>query len=181
MRTQIERNTAREGRASRQISAILKFNPFLDPAVCGPTAAAAMNFLGNVDAMIFDLCPRHANQNLIEVKAVRRTVILFLTGLGLLIVGIRAGMAIVFFNTFSKPTPLRVESIKRTDIDGRVKESFVSALPPTRLPQLTRVMPMVMTGSRWNKTVDVVSTSGPLANGHGRIVGGSREFEGLTG
>lgn len=33
----------------------LKFNMFADPAVCGSTAIAAMNFLGNVDAIIFDL------------------------------------------------------------------------------------------------------------------------------
>ena len=33
----------------------LKFNAFLDPEVCGPTAIAAMNFLGNVDAIIIDL------------------------------------------------------------------------------------------------------------------------------
>jgi retinol-binding protein 3 len=33
----------------------LKFNFFADPEVCGPTATAAMNFLGNVDALIIDL------------------------------------------------------------------------------------------------------------------------------
>jgi retinol-binding protein 3 len=33
----------------------LKFNMFADPDVCGATAVAAMNFLGNVDAIIFDL------------------------------------------------------------------------------------------------------------------------------
>ena len=33
----------------------LKFNFFADPEVCGPTAVAAMNFLANVDAVIFDL------------------------------------------------------------------------------------------------------------------------------
>ena len=33
----------------------LKFNMFADPDVCGPTAIAAMGFLGNVDAIIFDL------------------------------------------------------------------------------------------------------------------------------
>ena len=33
----------------------LKFNMFADPEVCGPTAVAAMNFLGHVDAIIFDL------------------------------------------------------------------------------------------------------------------------------
>jgi peptidase S41-like protein len=33
----------------------LKFNMFADPEICGPTASAAMNFLGNVDAIIFDL------------------------------------------------------------------------------------------------------------------------------
>jgi retinol-binding protein 3 len=33
----------------------LKFNVFADPEVCGPTAIAAMNFLGNVDAIIIDL------------------------------------------------------------------------------------------------------------------------------
>jgi hypothetical protein len=33
----------------------LKFNFFADPEVCGGTAIAAMNFLANVDAFIFDL------------------------------------------------------------------------------------------------------------------------------
>jgi hypothetical protein len=33
----------------------LKFNMFADPEVCGPVAIAAMNFLSNVDAIIFDL------------------------------------------------------------------------------------------------------------------------------
>jgi hypothetical protein len=33
----------------------LKFNAFIDPAICGATAAAAMNFLANADAIIFDL------------------------------------------------------------------------------------------------------------------------------
>ena len=33
----------------------LKFNGFMDPDVCGPTATAAMSFLANVDALIIDL------------------------------------------------------------------------------------------------------------------------------
>src|SRR5256886_12243428 len=33
----------------------LKFDFFGDPDVCGPTAVAAMNFLANVDVIIFDL------------------------------------------------------------------------------------------------------------------------------
>ncbi len=33
----------------------LKFNMFAEPTVCGPTATAAMNFLGNVRALIFDM------------------------------------------------------------------------------------------------------------------------------
>ena len=33
----------------------LKFDFFADPGICGPTVVAAMNFLGNVDAIIFDL------------------------------------------------------------------------------------------------------------------------------
>jgi retinol-binding protein 3 len=33
----------------------VKFNGFADPEVCGATAIAAMNFLANVDALIFDL------------------------------------------------------------------------------------------------------------------------------
>ncbi len=33
----------------------LKFNVFADPDICGATAAAAMNFLSSVDAIIFDL------------------------------------------------------------------------------------------------------------------------------
>jgi retinol-binding protein 3 len=33
----------------------VKFNGFADPEVCGATAIAAMNFLANVDALIFDV------------------------------------------------------------------------------------------------------------------------------
>jgi hypothetical protein len=33
----------------------LKFDFFADPGICGPTAVAAMNFLANVDAIVFDL------------------------------------------------------------------------------------------------------------------------------
>lgn len=33
----------------------LKFDFFADPAICGPTVVAAMNFLANTDAIIFDL------------------------------------------------------------------------------------------------------------------------------
>jgi len=33
----------------------VKFDFFADPDVCGPTAVAAMNFIANVDALIFDL------------------------------------------------------------------------------------------------------------------------------
>jgi C-terminal processing protease CtpA/Prc len=33
----------------------LKFDMFADPDVCGPTVVAAMNFVANVDAIIFDL------------------------------------------------------------------------------------------------------------------------------
>jgi retinol-binding protein 3 len=57
MRTQMERNNCSFEKAERLPSNIgyLKFNLFPDPEVCGPTAIAAMNFLGNVDAIIFDL------------------------------------------------------------------------------------------------------------------------------
>jgi hypothetical protein len=37
----------------------LKFDMFANPEVCGPTAVAAMNFLANVDAIIFDLRENH--------------------------------------------------------------------------------------------------------------------------
>jgi hypothetical protein len=33
----------------------VKFDMFADPEICGPTAVAAMNFVANVDAIIFDL------------------------------------------------------------------------------------------------------------------------------
>jgi hypothetical protein len=33
----------------------VKFDMFADPDICGPTVVAAMNFLANVDAIIFDL------------------------------------------------------------------------------------------------------------------------------
>ena len=57
MRTQMERNNCFFEKAERLPPNIgyLKFNAFPDPAVCGPTATAAMNFLGNADAIIFDL------------------------------------------------------------------------------------------------------------------------------
>lgn len=56
-RTELEHSNCAFERAERLSSNIgyLKFNAFADPAVCGPTATAAMNFLGNVDAIIFDL------------------------------------------------------------------------------------------------------------------------------
>ena len=57
MRTQMERSNCFFEKVERLASNVgyLKFNAFADPAVCGPTATAAMNFLGNVDAIIFDL------------------------------------------------------------------------------------------------------------------------------
>jgi hypothetical protein len=57
MRTQMERNNCFFDKVERLPLNIgyLKFNAFADPQICGPTAAAAMNFLGNVDAIIFDL------------------------------------------------------------------------------------------------------------------------------
>jgi C-terminal processing protease CtpA/Prc len=57
MQTRLERDNCAFEKVERLPSNIgyLKFNAFLDPAICGPTAMAAMNFLGNVDAIIFDL------------------------------------------------------------------------------------------------------------------------------
>jgi retinol-binding protein 3 len=37
----------------------LKFNEFADPEICGPTAAAAMNFVADSDALILDLRDNH--------------------------------------------------------------------------------------------------------------------------
>jgi hypothetical protein len=57
MRAQMERANCAFVRVERLPTNIgyLKFNLFADPAICGPTAMAAMNFLANVDAIIFDL------------------------------------------------------------------------------------------------------------------------------
>ena len=57
MRAQMERDNCLFQKAERLPGNIgyVKFNAFLPPEVCGPTAIAAMNFLGNVDAIIFDL------------------------------------------------------------------------------------------------------------------------------
>jgi peptidase S41-like protein len=57
MRTQMERDNCAFQKAERLSSNIgyVKFLAFLPPDICGPTAIAAMNFLGNVDAIIFDL------------------------------------------------------------------------------------------------------------------------------
>jgi hypothetical protein len=56
-RTRIERDNCAFEKVERLPSNIgyLKFNAFLDPMICGPTATAAMSFLANVDAIIFDL------------------------------------------------------------------------------------------------------------------------------
>ncbi len=57
MRTQMERNNCGFEKVERFPSNVgyLKFNVFADPAFCGATASAAMNFLGGVDAIIFDM------------------------------------------------------------------------------------------------------------------------------
>jgi hypothetical protein len=57
MRTQLERNNCFFEKVERLPSNIgyVKFNGFASTQFCGPTATAAMNFLGNVDAIIFDL------------------------------------------------------------------------------------------------------------------------------
>jgi hypothetical protein len=56
-RTRMERDNCAFEKVERYPSNIgyLKFNAFLDPAICGPTVVAAMNFLAHVDAIIFDL------------------------------------------------------------------------------------------------------------------------------
>jgi retinol-binding protein 3 len=57
MRAQMERNNCFFEKAERLPNNIgyLKFNAFPSPDMCGATATAAMNFLGNSDAIIFDL------------------------------------------------------------------------------------------------------------------------------
>lgn len=55
--TELERDNCAFEKVERLPSNIgyLKFNVFLDPAICGSRAVAAMNFLGNVDTITFDL------------------------------------------------------------------------------------------------------------------------------
>jgi hypothetical protein len=57
MRARMEHDNCGFEKAERLDSNIgyLKFNFFGPPSVCGPTATAAINFLANVDALIFDL------------------------------------------------------------------------------------------------------------------------------
>ena len=57
MRAQMERDNCAFEKVERLPSNIgyVKFNGFMSPDVCGPTATAAMNFLGSVDAIIFDM------------------------------------------------------------------------------------------------------------------------------
>jgi hypothetical protein len=57
MRANMERNNCAFEKVERFPTNVgyVKFNGFAPPDVCGPTATAAMNFLGNVDAIIFDL------------------------------------------------------------------------------------------------------------------------------
>jgi hypothetical protein len=57
MRRQMERMNCGFEKAERLQGNIgyLKFNMFGSPDICGPTASAAMNFLGSVDALIIDL------------------------------------------------------------------------------------------------------------------------------
>jgi Peptidase family S41/N-terminal domain of Peptidase_S41 in eukaryotic IRBP len=57
VRTQVERSNCFFEKVEllpRNIG-YLKFNAFPDPALCGPTATAAMNFLAHVDSLIIDL------------------------------------------------------------------------------------------------------------------------------
>jgi hypothetical protein len=57
MRTQLERNNCFFDKVEHLPSNIgyLKFNAFPSPQICGPTVTAAMGFLANSDAIIFDL------------------------------------------------------------------------------------------------------------------------------
>ena len=57
MRKQMERMNCGFEKVERLANNIgyLRFNMFADPEICGPTVIAAMNFLANVDAIIFDL------------------------------------------------------------------------------------------------------------------------------
>jgi hypothetical protein len=57
MRARIQRDNCAFEKVEHLASNIgyVKFNAFLDPDICAPTAIAAMNFLANVDAIIFDL------------------------------------------------------------------------------------------------------------------------------
>ena len=43
------------------------------------------------------------------------------------------------------------------------------------------ILPTVMLGKEWNGRADFVSTVGPDSSGRGVIVGGTRQFEGITG
>jgi hypothetical protein len=43
------------------------------------------------------------------------------------------------------------------------------------------ILPAVMLGQEWNGKVDFVSTVGPDPSGRGVIIGGTREFQGITG
>jgi retinol-binding protein 3 len=56
-RKQMERINCGFEKAERLMNNVgyLKFNMFADPNVCRATATAAMNFLGNVDSIVFDL------------------------------------------------------------------------------------------------------------------------------
>jgi hypothetical protein len=47
----------------------LKFNEFADPAICAPTAAAAMNFLVDSDALIIDLRDNHGGGGMVDFIA----------------------------------------------------------------------------------------------------------------
>jgi retinol-binding protein 3 len=49
----------------------VKFNMFADPDFCGSTAIAAMNFLGNVDAIIFDLRENGGGDPIVELSLFR--------------------------------------------------------------------------------------------------------------
>jgi retinol-binding protein 3 len=56
-KAQLERNNCAFEKVERFPTNIgyLKFNGFMDSEICGPTVAAAMNFLAHVDALIIDL------------------------------------------------------------------------------------------------------------------------------
>lgn len=178
------------------VVAVLVLNPFIKPARLA-TAIVAHDLAGNtiekftIDAPADLVAVTHNGKNIID--AMPSGIALFdeptlRSGL-LLVAKIRNGKGeIVGFATESEA----VDAVSNPLLGRmRMNTDWTLVLPARGTIFVTQIedagtlgkeiLPAVMMGGEWNGHADFVSTAGPGADGRGVIIGGTREFEGISG